>query len=142
MPAARKQKAGPATVVVLRFAEGIKIEIVTGMSAKAAIADVAGRALANGASLPLIEAVTSEIPATRLIELVDGRREPPPSPDQRPPLPIQGAIHAVGAYVRATSAKEPQIPQILNARDALRDFFARYGCPIDFAGEPEPGENI
>ncbi len=128
------QKNALATVVVLRFSEGMKIEIVKGLSEKAAIADVAARALSNGAVLPLIEAKTSEIPTRMLVELV-GTYEPPPPPAERPAIPISGLVHAVAAYVKTTQGKAPKI---LNARDALRDFFAHYGCPVDFAGEPEP----
>jgi hypothetical protein len=138
MAAARKPDAA-ARIVVLRFASGMKIDLVTGMTEEDAIADCAGLALRNGATLPLFEAISTEIPAKRLIEFA-GKAPPPPKPDERPAIPIGGAIHAFAAYVKATT---PPIDgsKGANARDALRDFFGRYGCPVDFAGEPEPGSD-
>jgi hypothetical protein len=132
--AGKARTEGPVTMVVLRFADGMKIEIVTGKTDKAAIAEVAGRAIAAGATLPLLDAVTGDIPRARLLELASGA-PPPVAPDARPAIPIKGIVHALAAYVKQTSGKDPKI---LNARDALRDFFGRYGCPVDFAGEPEP----
>ncbi len=128
--------SGLATIVVLRFADGIRVDLVTGMDRKAAEADFASRALRNGATLPLFEVISSEIPTKRLIELA-GKTPAPVKSEERPAIPISGAIHAFAAYVKATT---PPIDakKIANTRDALSDFFGRYGCPVDFTGEPEP----
>lgn len=122
----------PATVVVLRFADRIMVDVVTGLDAKSAIADFAGRALANGATLPLIEALTSEIPIARLAALAGA--QPSPAPIARPPIPVNGAVHAVSAYYRQARTGKG----IANARGALTDFFGRFGCTLSFAGEPDP----
>lgn len=125
------------TVVVLRFADGLVVDLVAELSPDAAIGAVAERAIRAGRPLPLLDAVASLLPYERLMQLVG----PPPAPAVAPPrpaIPIGGAVHAIAAYVRATT--EAAKPAVYTARGALKDFFARYDCPVDFAGEPEGKE--
>lgn len=127
---------GPALVVVLRFADGLAIDLVSGMADKAAIADFAGRSLANGATLPLIEALTSPVPAAVLKRLAGAAIEPPDKPPE-PPIPVRGLVHAISAYLVATATQKPAA-DIHPAREALSAFFAHYGVTLDFTGEREP----
>ena len=125
--------AEPA-VVVLRFADRIMVDIVVGKSAQDAIADFAGRVLARGAKLPLIEVLTSEITGFRLGELaetaapaLDGTE-----PAKLPSIPVLGALRAIGTYMMETKRGK-----VFHARGVLSAFFERFGCTLDFAGEPE-----
>ena len=125
-------------IVVLRFAGGIRVDIVTGLNEKAAIADFASRALSNGADLPLLEAKTVPVTVEQLSEIINGAPKPPPPLRERPPIPLRGLMLAMQAYVRGTTGTAPKIE---NARDVVSDFFAHYGCKVDFTGEPAPKDD-
>jgi hypothetical protein len=126
------------TVVVLRFRDGTVVDVVAGLNDQVAIATVAERALRNGWELPLVEAVTSQLPYERLLALC-GEPPAPPVPKPRPVIPIAGLVPAIAGYVKAIVGRPDRVN---TARGALTDFFARYDCPVDFTGEPEPKEEV
>lgn len=129
-------------VVVLRFEDGIRVDIAINMTEPEAIADMAARAMASQHAplLPLWEAVTSIIPAERAAELsavIELRAAGMVEPVAPLPLPfngLQAAMRAYGQAVIATTTPEVRA----EAERALSAFFSRHGIAIDFSdGVPE-----
>lgn len=125
-------------VVVLRFADALRVDIVAGMSEQAAIADFVGRTLASAGSpgLPLIDAITAAIPRERIEALLNGSArtvEPVSEPLAVPIAGIQAAMRAYGGKVIGGAA--PAV--VAEAQRELAAFFDRYGVRI-VAGDGRP----
>jgi hypothetical protein len=128
-------------VVVLRFADGIRVDIVADMTEQEAIADMTSRALAGRPPpvLPLYEAVTSIIPADRASQLLNGAAPALAlvSSELRPAIPVAGILAAVRAYGPATIATAGTDTKAA-CEEALTRFFDHYGIAIEFGdGTPE-----
>lgn len=123
-----------ALLVVLHFADSPVAELARrdGRTTDQLVGEIIGRALAAGRRLPLESHFTMEVPASRMLELVNGAAALPDSAKAapKPRLPIKGLVHAVGAYVKATTGRNPSP----NAGDFLDAFFGRFGIEIDYAG--------
>lgn len=126
-----------ALVLVLRFGNGARVDIdLTEPDPKRAIAAFAQRALSNGAELPLVDAVHSELSVEKLREVLE-KAPRHQLPAAKTPISVKGLVHAVGSYVKNSGGAKPDIPK---ARDALLAFFANHNILLDFADEPiHPG---
>lgn len=136
--------AGKANrVVVLRFADGVRVDIAADMSEAEAIADMVSRAIASAhpPTLPLYEAITAVIPRERLLVLLNGAAGPAGvvtiAPEAEPsPVPIAGIQAAMRAYGgKVISGAAPDI--VAEAQRQLAAFFDRYGVRI-VAGDGRP----
>lgn len=116
-------------IVVLRFAEVTRIDIVRGDSAEAGAADFVARMLGqkHSPSLPLLSIDTSEVPAGRLRELADETPAPVWPVPEAPMLPVIGLCAAVRAYHVALADNAE------NAEAKLEAFAEHYGVRIDFS---------
>lgn len=131
-------------VVVLRFADGIRVDIAIDATERQAIADMTARALASDhpAELPLYEAVTSVIPDDRARALLNGEVLTTRRAAEEAaffgcnPVPIRGIQAAMRAYGRSSIAGAA--PEIIAAAERdLIEFFARYGVAVE-AGDGTP----
>lgn len=119
--------------------DGLVVDLAAELDGEAAIVDVLGRALRAGRRLPLLDAF-STIVTPEALDRLKGLASPPPAPARPTPIiPVGGAVHAIAAYVRGTTGPATAAA-IYIARGALKDFFARHQCLVDFAGEPETKE--
>lgn len=114
--------------MVLRFGDGVRVDMVANMTEAEAIADFLTRILhARTASMPLLEATTVAVPKERLDELAGTKVEP--VPPVRPSISFAGLIRSVRTYVDALGNDRSKEPA---AKEALTGFFDRYGIDLDF----------
>lgn len=114
-------------VVVLRFAETTIIDIILCDNQQQAIAEFAGRALAAGHKLPLVESMCAEVPRERMAALL-GLGLPEVLIAKAQPIPIRGLTRAVQVYQIADEEED--------ARVRLNHFFDIYDVTIDYTGAP------
>jgi hypothetical protein len=119
-------------IVVLRFAQTTRIDIVRGDDEQAAAADFVARCLMqpHPPDLPLISLDTCEVPAGKLRELADETPPvewPPPAPSEPPTMPVVGLCAAVRAYLTALAGNAD------GAETKLAAFAEHHGVSIDFA---------
>lgn len=116
--------------VVLRFAEGNYAHVYEAESDALAVTAAITEALTQKKErvhrLPLLEAIAVPVPWN----IARVAPETPVMPDYRPVLSVIGLGHAVGRYVRMSTAGEKD-----SAKRQLIDWFDAYGIGLDFTGE-------
>lgn len=117
-------------IVVLRFASGIRVHLVNATE-RDAIATFSAELLRAGTvQLPLVEALTAEVPIATLRE-VAGLATIEQAPAVRPSVSLIGLLGACKRFSEAIAASREESAHT-EARAELRRFFDRYGVDLDY----------